>query len=143
MPNMPDWVTLVKPRPSQGNYIITLRREIHVALDIAFDRLPTRPPVGCSGVKIPATASVKNYANTTGKTLLYICIRLYGATTGRRYETICPSCEKREGKKKGAPGMIDFYAEREILELKDGKVRVEFSFCCYPKDHRIGDNEYL
>ena len=140
---MPDWITLVKPRPPPGEHIITLRREIHVSLDIAFEQLPRRPPAGCSGIKIPATGSVKNYANTSGKVLLEICLRLYGATTGRRYETICPSCEKREGKKKGSPGIIDFHAEREILELKDGKVRVKFSFCCYPKDHRMGDNEYL
>jgi len=140
---MPDWITLIKPRPSPGEHIITLRREIHVAIDIGFDRLPRRPPAGCSGIKIPATSSVKNYADTSRKTLLEISIRLFGATTGRRYETICPSCEKREGKKKGAPAIIDFHAEREILELKDGKVRVEFSFCCYPKDHRIGDNEFL
>ena len=139
---MPGWVTLVKPRP-QEDHIITLRRETHVVLDIAFEQLPRLPPVGCSGVKIPATGSVKNYADTVGKTLLYICIRLYGATTGHRYETICPSCKKREGKKQSTPGMIDFHAEREILELKDHKVRVEFSFRCYPKDHWIGDNEYM
>jgi hypothetical protein len=143
MPSMPEWITLKKPRPPPGERTITLRRETHVTLDIAFERLPRRPPVGCSGIKIPATSSVKNYADETGQTLLEFGIRLYGATTGRRYSTICPSCKKREGKKNGTPGLIDFYAEREILELKDGKVRVEFSFCCYPKDHRMGDSDYL
>jgi len=142
MPGTHDWVTLIKPRPPEGAHI-TLRRETHVTLDIAFERLPRRPPAGCSGIKIPATASVKNFADTAGKTLLEFHIRLYGATTGRRYESICLSCSKREGKKNGAPGLIDFYAEREIIELIDGKVRVEFSFCCYPKDHQMGDNEYL
>ena len=140
---MPGWITLVKPRPPPGEHIITLRRKIQVSLDIAFEQLPRRPPPGCSGIKIPPTASVKNYADTSGKVLLEIGLRLYGATTRRRYETICPSCEKREGKTKGPPGMIDFHAEREILQLKDGKVRVKFNFCCYPKDHRMGDTEYL
>lgn len=140
---MPDWITLIKPRPLARQHVITLRRSTHVALDIALNRLPRQLPAGCSGVKIPATVSVKNYANTTGKILLAFSIRVYGATTGRRYETVCLSCEKREGKRKGPPSLIDFYAEREVLEPKDGKVRVEFCFCCYPKDHQLGDDEYL
>jgi len=29
-----------------------------------------------------------------------------------------------------------FRAERDIIEPKGGKIRIEFTFCCYPKDHR-------
>ena len=140
---MPDWITLIKPLPPAGEHVITLRRKAHVALDLTLKRLPRQLPIGCTGIRIPATGSVKNYASTTGKNLLALHIRVYGATTNLRYETVCSSCEKREGRRKGTPSLIDFYAEREVLKPKDGKVRVEFSFCCYPKDHRLGDNEYL
>ena len=86
---------------------------------------------------------MRNYADPTGKILLEFRIRLYGATTKRYYETVCAKCEKRQGKKKGAPGLIDFHAEREIIEPKDGRIPVVFTFCCYPKDHNLGDTEYL
>ena len=86
---------------------------------------------------------MKNYADTTGKILLELRIRLYGATTKRYYDTVCAGCEGREGKKRGVPGLIDFHAEREIIEAKGGEVHVEFTFCCYPQDHQLGDTEYL
>jgi hypothetical protein len=136
---MPDWVTLVKPSPPAEGDIIDLRRETHVTLELVLDRLPTQPPGGCSGIKIPATASVKNYANTAGKTLLEFRIHVSGAA--RRHEKVCPSCEKREGKKKGDPSLIDFFAAQDFIEQRDGKVRVEFVFCCYPKCHQ--DTGYL
>jgi len=143
MASMPDWIGLVKPLPQAGENVVMLRRDTHVAFDIIPEYLPLQPPPGCGGIKIPATASVKNYADTTGKILLVFCIRLYGATTKRRYETVCASCEKREGKKKGTPSLIDFKAESDMVEPKAGKIRVEFVFCCYPKDHQSGDRDYL
>ena len=141
---MPDWITLIKPRPQVvGDTVITLRREAHVVLDITFEQIPRPLPAFCSGIKIPATGSVKNNAVTVGKTLLEFRIRLYGAKTKRRYETVCSNCEKREGKKKGTPSLIDFHAEYDVIEFKDGGIRVEFSFCCYPKCHRLGDSGYM
>jgi len=140
---MPDWITLVKPVPLAGESVIQLRRETHVALAIDFERLPIRLATGYNGIKIPPTGSVRNYADMTGKTLLEFRIRLYGANTKQYYEAVCPKCERRQGKKKGAPGMIDFHAEREIIEPKGGKIPIEFTFCCYPKDHHLGDTEYL
>ena len=139
---MPDWIALMKPLPQAGESVITIRRETHVVLDISFDRLPREPPVRCRGLKIPATGGVRNYAEQTGDTLEFR-IRVYGATTRRLYTAVCASCEKREGKKKGIPGLVDFHAECDIIEPKNGKIRVEFKFCCYPKDHRLGDSDYL
>ena len=121
--------------------MITLRRETHVALDIILDRLPRQPPGGCSGIKIPATASVRNFAQANGKPPLEFRIYVSSATSNQRYETVCASCEKREGKKKGTPSLIDFFAMQDIIEQKDGKARVEFVFCCYPKCHQ--DSGYL
>ena len=86
---------------------------------------------------------MKNYANTTGKTLLEFRVHLYGATTNRRYEVACENCQKREGKRRGTPSLVDFKAEYDMIESKDGKLRVEFTFCCYPKCHKQGDMEYM
>jgi hypothetical protein len=140
---MPDWMVLVKPHQQERQNVITLRRETHVVLDISLDRIPRQLPVDCSGIKIPATNSVKKYGYATGKTLLEFRIHLYGATTKRRYETICANCEKREGKKKGTPSLIDFHAECDIIDPEDGRIRVDFNFCCYPKCHKLGATEYL
>ena len=126
-----------------GDSIIRLRRETHVALAINLEQLPIQATPGCDGIKVPPTNSVKNYADPTPKNLLEFRIRLYGATTKQYYDTICARCERRQGKKKGVPGLIDFHAEGEIIEPKGGKIPVEFTFCCYPKDHQLGDTEYL
>jgi len=141
---MPDWIVLIKPLPLAGETVIRLRRETLVVLDIIFELLPNQPPLGCSGIKIPATRSVEDYGDLTGKTLLGFCIRLYGATTSQLYEAVCATCEKREGiLRKGPASLIDFHAQHDIIELSDGKIRVEFKFSCYPKCHQAGDNGYL
>ena len=114
-----------------------------MTLDINFEQISAQLSTVYDGVKIPATGSVKNYANTTDKTLLEFRINLYGATTKRCYKDVCAKCEKREGKKKGTPGLIDFKTETDMILPKDGKIRIVFVFCCYPKDHRLGDVEYL
>ena len=140
---MPNWIVLVKPLPLAGESVITLRRDNHFALEIILDHLPREPSEGCDGIKVPATASVKNFANTTDKTLLEFCVRLYGATTKQLYEVVCKTCQKREGKRKGTPSLIDYIAEYDLIEPKDGKIRVEFRFCCYPRCHNRGDTEYM
>ena len=140
---MPNWVALIKPLPPAGENVITLRRDSYFALEIILAHLPMGSLAECNGIKVPATASVKNIADSTGKTFLEFRIRLYGATTKEVYEFVCENCQKREGKRRGAPGMIDFKAEYEAIEPKDGKMRVEFRFCCYPKCHKLGDTEFL
>ena len=136
--SMPDWLALVKPSMMK---VITLRRDTHFALDILLERLPRQPPGGYSGIKIPATASVRNFAETSGRPRLEFRISVTGVASNRRYETVCTNCEKREGKKRGTPSFIDFFAANEFIEQKDGKARVEFVFCCYPKCHQ--DSGYL
>jgi len=140
---MPNWIALIKPCPRAGENVINLRRDSHLALEILLAHLPMESLEECDGIKIPATPSVKNFANTTGKTLLEFRIRLYGATTKRPYEVICENCQKREGERRGPLSLIDFKAKYDFIEPKDGKIRIEFSFCCYPKCHKLGDTEYL
>ena len=135
---------LIEPLPLAGETVIRLRPETHVALDIIFELLPNRPPVGFNGIKIPATRSVRNHGDLTGKTLLEFYIRLYGATTNQRYEAVCVTCEKRERTLwKGTASLIDFHAQCDIIELRDGEIRVKFNFSCYPKCHQAGDSGYL
>ena len=86
---------------------------------------------------------MKKARDTTGKTLLWISILVYGATTGKGYETICENCEKREKKTNVAPSLIDFHSQYDVIEPKDGKIRIDFSFCCYPKCQKLGDTEYV
>ena len=140
---MSDWVALIGPRPQTNESVIILRRETHVTLDINFDQISRQPFASYSGIKIPATESVKNYIDTTGRSLLELRIHLYGATTRRRYESVCASCEKRYEKEAGIPSLIDFKTESDIITPKDGKIRIEFIFSCHPKDHQKGDGEYL
>jgi hypothetical protein len=141
--SMPDWITFIKPPPRAGENVITLRREYHLALDIILEHLPGELPAGCNGIKVPATASVRTFADTTDKTLLEFRIHLYGASTKQRYESVCASCQRREGKRKGIPSLIDYKTDSDVIEPKDGKIRVAFVFCCCPRDHRLGDTEYL
>ena len=133
---------MVKPLP-QAEEVITIRRDTHLALEINLNHLPRNPPTAYNGIKVPATASVKNFANTTNRTLLEFRIRLYGATTKKYYDAVCEKCQKREGKRKGTPGLVDFKTESDMIEPKNGKIRVEFVFRCYPKDHLLGDTKYL
>src|SRR5258706_5984707 len=140
---MPSWVVLIKTLPLAGGNVINLRRDSNFALEIILAHLPMGSLEECNGIKVPATASVKNFADTTGKTCLEFRIRLYGATTKELYELVCKNCQERMGKRRGTPSLIDFKAEYDMIEPKNGKIRVEFSFCCYPKCHRQGDTEYL
>jgi hypothetical protein len=141
--SLPDWITFITPPLRAGENVITLSRDDYLVLDIILEHLPRKPPAGCSGIKVPATASVENCADTTGKTLFDFRIHLYGATTQRFYESVCASCQKREEKWKETPDLIDYKTESDMIESRDGKIRVEFVICCYPKDHRLGDTEYL
>ena len=140
---MSDWITLIKPLPQANENVIILRPETHVTLDISFDQILMKSSIKYSGIKIPATDSVGNDINPTGRTLLEFRIHLYGATTQRHYESVCASCKKRYEKKKGVPSLIDFKTEGNVISPKDGKLRIEFVFCCYTKDHQEGDSGYL
>ena len=141
--NMPGWISITHPLPQSGENVVRLKRETHFALEIVLEHLPNQPPRGCHGIKIPATSSVKRCSDTTGRTLLAFRVDLYGASTNQRYQAVCPGCAKREGKKKGTPSMINFKAEDDVIEPKEGKIRITFVLCCYPEDHQQGDTDFL
>jgi len=140
---MPGWIDLIKPRLQEQDRVITLRRETNVTLEINFEQILEQHSAVWSGIKVPATGSVKNYVDTTGKSLLEFRINLYGATNERPYEKLCANCEKRVGTKSGIPSLIDFKAESDMIEPEDGRIRVTFVFCCYPQHAPPADGEYL
>jgi len=52
----------------------------------------------------------------------------YGTTTKQR-EAVSANCKKRERVLKNRPpSLIDFHAQHDIIELKDGKICVELNF---------------
>jgi len=49
--------------------------------------------------------------------------------TKQRYEAVSANCKKRERVlKNGPPSLIDVHAQHDIIELKDGEIRVELKF---------------
>ena len=92
------------------------------------------------GLKIPRTRSVKSRGSVEGKKLLRLQIRVLGATTRSRYETLCDDCNKREGDKGTFP---DFRAQSNIrVPQKDGKLFVAFFLACHSKHRGPKDSEY-
>ena len=92
-----------------------MRRETYVILGITLERLPRERHGECSGIKVSPTPSVRNIVDTTGKAFLELRIHVSGATSKRRYETVCTSCEKREVWKMGTAHFIDFAAVYNII----------------------------
>jgi len=140
---MPNWITFVGSPPLAGKDVITHRRDVQFSLDIILEYLPRQPPAGYNGIKVPATASVKKCDETTDKTLLVFRIYLSGATTKRHFDAVCTSCQRREGERRGTPSLIDFKADSNVIEQKNGKICVKFVFCCHPKHQGPDDTEYL
>jgi hypothetical protein len=94
------------------------------------------------GLKIPSTPSVKNHDDERGKKLLYLQIRVLGATTKATYNTLCQDCKSRVGNKNDGVPLLDFHATSNILiPQRSGRVRVALTFACYSK-HRAPDLEY-
>ena len=65
---MPDWIVLIRPLPLAGETVIS---ETHVGLEIIFGLLLNRPPVGCSGIIIRGTRSVRNHTDPSWVVLGY------------------------------------------------------------------------
>ena len=81
------------------------------------------------GLKIPRTPSVKRRCREDEKKLLHLELRVLGATTKNRYETLCHTCKDREGDKDAFP---DFRAKNDILVAKeDDRILVSFALACY------------
>jgi hypothetical protein len=138
-------IELERPRPAEGETIVRMRRETHIVLNFDMHSL-SRELGAYVGLKIPSTPSVKNHDSEAGKKLLYLHIRVLGATTRTTYEALCRRCKDRVGNRHTEPPFPDFHAKSDILvPQKSGGnniVLVAFTLACYSKDRKPNDSEY-
>ena len=92
----------------------------------------------------PSTANVRTEEYYRERDVVHLSVRVFGADTKNEYKSVCNRCSKREGKKKGKPGLVDFYAASSVLKpSNDGLVQVRFKFCCYPSHQSPSDSAFL
>ena len=141
--SLPAWLSLV--RPQSQDQVIRVRRECQVALAIKFKELfalsGSRP---VKSLVVPSTANVKTEKDYEERDVMHFSVRVFGADTESEYKSPCEKCSKREGKKKGNPRLVDFYAVSNVLKPSDdGLVLVTFKFCCYPNHQNPNEGAYL
>jgi hypothetical protein len=143
--SVPDWLFLV--RPSLKGQVVTVRRECQVALDINLTKLVTLPGQRhgtWKGLVIPSTANVKTEEYRGERDVLHLSVRVFGANVRSEYNAVCGECNKREGKKKGQPSLVNFYSTSDVIKASnDGVVQVKFQFSCYPKHQNPNESAYL
>ena len=143
--SLPAWLSLVRPQPE--GHVIIVRRECQVALDIKFKELfalSGSRPVTRKSLVVPSTANVKTEVAYEEKDAVHFSVRVFGADTNSEYKSVCAKCSKREGKKKGKPSLVDFYAMSNVIKpSEDGPAQVRFKFCCYPSHQNSNESAYL
>ena len=93
---------------------------------------------------IPSTASVRTEEDYGEGDVVHLSVRVFGADTKNEYRSVCNKCSEREGKKRGKPSLVDFYAASNVIKASDdGLVQVKFKFCCYPNHQNPNDSTYL
>jgi hypothetical protein len=93
---------------------------------------------------IPATANVRTEDYCGDGDVVHLSVRVFGADTKIEYKSVCDKCSKREGKKKGKPSLVDFYAASNVnIAPDDGLVQVKFKLSCYPKHQSPNESAYL
>lgn len=143
--SLPGWLSPVQPQPE--GHVIAVRRECKVTIEINLMDLPALPGhrlVTWKGLVVPSTAGVRTEEYGGERDVLHLSVRVFGADTKREYDAVCMACNKREGKKKGIPSLIDFHAVSDVIKApEDGLVRVKFQFSCYPKHQNPNESAYL
>ena len=93
---------------------------------------------------VQSTASVKTVEDYGEDDVLHLSVQVFGADTQSEYKSICNACSKRQGKKKGVPSLVDFYAASNVIKAPDdGLVQVRFGICCYPNHQSPNESAYL
>ena len=131
-------IELVSPRPADGETTVQVRRDTLVILCFNMQSLSSGSAT-YDGLKIPSTPSVTRRGSEAGKKLLFLQIRVLGATTKASYETLCHNCKDRAGDKDAFP---DYRARSNILIPKNGRVPVAFTLACCSKHREPQDSEY-
>ena len=143
-PSSLPWIYFSKQPSFDNSGSIILRRGVQVLLTLDMERFkeclidPRFEDIdSCCAIMIPATPSVKSCGGTVLEPRLWLGIRVLGGKNGTHLKDVCSDCAKREGKRKGTPGIIDFHSNEDILQPKSGHVKIAFTFCCYPKHHDL------
>ena len=137
--SFPAWLSPVRPRAEDP--VIPVRRECQVVLYINFKELSS--VTTRKSVVIPSTASVRTEDYYVEGEVVHLSMRVFGADTQSEYKSVCNECSKREGKKKGNPSLIDFYAASNVIKTSnDGMVQVMFQFSCYPEHQSPNESAY-
>jgi hypothetical protein len=143
--SIPTWLSLVRPQPE--DQVIEVRRDCQIVLDINLRELspvPGQGPVTRKSLVIPSTASVKAEEYYNESDVVHLSVQVFGAHTQSECKYVCRMCSNRDGKKKGNPSLVDFYAANNVIKASDdGLVQVKFKFSCYPKHQGPGENAYL
>ena len=143
--SLPGWLSLVQPQPK--DQVVTVRRECHLTLEInlrgLYD-LHGHPVKIWKGLVIPSTAGARTEDYGGEEDVLHLSLRVFGAVTGSKCNSVCTDCNKREGKKRGTPSLVDFQTASDVIKAsKDGLARVKFKFSCYPKHQNPNESAYL
>ena len=143
--SLPGWLSGVKPEPN--GQVVIVRPECKATIKINLRGLPVPPSqqfTTWNGLVIPSTAGVRTDDYTGERDLLHLSVRAFGADTGGEYDAVCPTCNKREGRVRGIPSLVDFHAPSDVIRAsKDGLVRVKLQFSCYPKHQHPKESAYL
>ena len=132
-------IELASPRPTDGETMVQVRRDVPVVLCFNMQSLSSGSAT-YDGLKIPSTPSVARMGSEAGKNLLFLQIRVLGATTKASYETLCHNCKDRAGNKNAFP---DYRAKSNILiPQKNGRVLVAFFLTCCSIHRGPQDSEY-
>ena len=143
--SLPCWLSRVQPKPN--GQVVMVRQDSKVTIEINLRGLPVPPGqqfTTWKGLVIPSTAGVKTDDYTGERDLLHVSVRVFGADTKAECDAVCKKCNKREGKKKGRPSLVDFHASSDVIRAsEDGLVRVKFQFSCYPTHQHPNESAYL
>jgi len=137
--SFPAWLSPVRPRAEDP--VIPVRRECQVVLYINFKELSS--VTTRKSLVIPSTVSVRTEDYYVEGEVVHLSMRVFGADTQSEYKSVCNECSKREGKKKGNPSLIDFYAASNVIKASnDGMVQVKFQFSCSPEHQSPNESAY-
>ena len=125
-----------KGHDSRRHFVLS--RATMVALELNFAPGPSRC-LAFDALEIPVTRSVNHIADPGGRRLLSLRILLVDAVT-EMFVQERKSDQEKEEEYTTIPSLVDFQAEHNINDLRDGKAIVRFTLpCCFlDSAHRTG-----
>lgn len=106
---------------------VVLSRDTSVLLELDFTPGPGHP-LSFDALKIPFTQSVKYVVEQNDRRLLSLRILLVDAVTGMFMRV--DEWNQEEVEWNSEPSLVDFQAEQNIIDLRNGKAIVRFRLPC-------------